>query len=86
MAKALKWASLLNDICKERADERTTQESHAYLSYISGINNHERQRWEAAIHDYIRARAIYLDLISRSDSLQSVFYKEKNEFLEQSIR
>ncbi|KAL4429755.1 hypothetical protein ABPG74_004392 [Tetrahymena malaccensis] len=86
MAKALKWAQLLNNICRERTDERSYQESEAYLNFIKGIYHHERHQWEDALESYIKSRSIYLGLISVSDSLQSVFFKEKVEFLEQSIR
>ncbi|EGR32941.1 signal recognition particle 68, putative [Ichthyophthirius multifiliis] len=86
LAKSLKWARLLNGICKQRTDANTQQECEAYEKYIAGIHFQERQEWRKAIVNFIKSRTIYNELIEKSDSLQSVFYKEKTQFLEQSIR
>ena len=46
--KACKWSSLLLELCRALADDRTVLESDAYHSYMQGTERMESGDWVAA--------------------------------------
>lgn len=84
--KAYTLAKKLLEICQQRTSESTAQECQAYTSFLGGFYNHEKERWNEALQNYIQSRKIYSELVKVSDSLLNAVFKEKIEQLDQSIR
>ncbi|KAL3631756.1 hypothetical protein CASFOL_024740 [Castilleja foliolosa] len=87
LRKAVKWASLFQDLCSIKGDSRTSLEAEAYASYMKGSLLFEQdQHWDNALKCFKSARAVYEELGKYGDLENQVLCRERVEELEPSIR
>ncbi|KAI3455149.1 hypothetical protein Pfo_011812 [Paulownia fortunei] len=80
LRKAVKWASVFQELCANKGDSRTSLEAEAYASYMKGYLLFEQdQHWDIALKCFKRTRK-YGDLENQ------VLCRERVEELEPSIR
>ncbi|XP_027183937.1 signal recognition particle subunit SRP68-like [Coffea eugenioides] len=87
LRKAVKWATLFQDLCSIKGDSRTSLEAEAYAAYMRGNLLFEQdQNWEVALKSFKSARAVYEELGKYGDLENQVLCRERVEELEPSIR
>ncbi|XP_059291456.1 uncharacterized protein LOC132044933 [Lycium ferocissimum] len=87
LRKAVKWASLFQELCSIKGDSRTSLEAEAYAAYMKGSLLFEQdQNWEVALKCFKSARAVYEELGKYGDLENQVLCRERVEELEPSIR
>ncbi|KAI5660318.1 hypothetical protein M9H77_29111 [Catharanthus roseus] len=87
LRKAVKWATLFQELCAVKGDSRTSLEAEAYASYMRGNLLFEQdQSWEIALKSFKSARAVYEELGKYGDHENQVLCRERVEELEPSIR
>ncbi|CAA0811302.1 signal recognition particle-related / SRP-related [Striga hermonthica] len=87
LRKAVKWASIFQELCAIKADSRTSLEAEAYASYMKGNLLFEQdQHWDVALKCFKSARAVYEELGKYGDLENQVLCRERVEELEPSIR
>lgn len=87
LRKAVKWASLFQELCAIKGDSRTSLEAEAYASYMKGYLLFEQdQHWDIALKCFKSARAVYEELGKYGDLENQVLCRERVEELEPSIR
>ncbi|XP_015164098.1 signal recognition particle subunit SRP68-like isoform X3 [Solanum tuberosum] len=87
LRKAVKWASLFQELCSIKGDSRTSLEAEAYAAYMKGSLLFEKdQNWDVALKCFKSARAVYEELGKYGDLENQVLCRERVEELEPSIR
>ncbi|TMW99274.1 hypothetical protein EJD97_002804 [Solanum chilense] len=87
LRKAVKWASLFQELCSIKGDSRTSLEAEAYAAYMKGSLLFEQdQNWDVALKCFKSARAVYEELGKYGDLENQVLCRERVEELEPSIR
>ncbi|PHU22382.1 hypothetical protein BC332_07489 [Capsicum chinense] len=87
LRKAVKWASLFQELCSIKGDSRTSLEAEAYAAYMKGSLLFEQdQNWDVAVKCFKSARAVYEELGKYGDLENQVLCRERVEELEPSIR
>ena len=86
LSKAAQWSSALSYLCASRADKRTALEADAYMGYMHGNFELEREEWEAAAAHLRKTRTILRELCRVSMADQSRLYKQVIAEVEPSIR
>ncbi|WMV20023.1 hypothetical protein MTR67_013408 [Solanum verrucosum] len=87
LRKAVKWASLFQELCSIKGDLRTSLEAEAYAAYMKGSLLFEQdQNWDVALKCFKSARAVYEELGKYGDLENQVLCRERVEELEPSIR
>ncbi|XP_055804120.1 uncharacterized protein LOC129873123 [Solanum dulcamara] len=87
LRKAVKWASLFQELCSIKGDSRTSLEAEAYAAYMEGSLLFEKdQNWDVALKCFKSARAVYEELGKYGDLESQVLCHERVEELEPSIR
>ncbi|KAL3529077.1 hypothetical protein ACH5RR_008399 [Cinchona calisaya] len=87
LRKAVKWATLFQELCSIKGDSRTSLEAEAYASYMRGNLLFEQDKnWEVALKSFKSARAVYEELGKYGDLENQVLCREQVEELEPSIR
>ncbi|KAL6584588.1 hypothetical protein OROMI_003877 [Orobanche minor] len=91
LRKAVKWASIFQELCAIKGDSRTSLEAeevaYAYASYMKGNLLFEQdQQWDIALKCFKSARAVYEELGKYGDLENQVLCRERVEELEPSIR
>ncbi|XP_051147892.1 uncharacterized protein LOC127263019 [Andrographis paniculata] len=87
LRKAVKWASLFQELCAVKGDSRTSLEAEAYASYMKGYLLFEQDKhWDVALKCFKSARAVYEELGKYGDLENQVLCRERVEELEPSIR
>ncbi|CAA0806874.1 signal recognition particle-related / SRP-related [Striga hermonthica] len=87
LRKAVKWASMFQELCAIKGDSRTSLEAEAYASYMKGSLLFEQdQNWDVALKCFKSARAVYEELGKYGDLENQVLCRERVEELEPSIR
>ncbi|OIT33250.1 PREDICTED: signal recognition particle subunit SRP68 [Nicotiana attenuata] len=87
LRKAVKWASLFQELCSFKGDSRTSLEAEAYAAYMKGSLLFEQdQNWDVALKCFKSARAVYEELGKYGDLENQVLCCERVEELEPSIR
>lgn len=87
LRKAVKWATLFQELCAIKGDSRTSLEAEAYASYMRGSLLFEQdQSWDIALKSFKSARAVYEELGKYGDHENQVLCRERVEELEPSIR
>ncbi|MCD7457366.1 hypothetical protein HAX54_034963 [Datura stramonium] len=87
LRKAVKWASLFQELCSVKGDSRTSLEAEAYAAYMKGSLLFEQdQNWDVALKCFKSARAVYEELGKYGDLENQVLCRERVEELEPSIR
>ncbi|KAL3849548.1 hypothetical protein ACJIZ3_011430 [Penstemon smallii] len=87
LRKAVKWATLFQELCATKGDSRTSLEAEAYASYMKGNLLFEQdQHWDIALKCFKSARAVYEELGKYGDLENQVLCRERVEELEPSIR
>ncbi|PIN13749.1 Signal recognition particle, subunit Srp68 [Handroanthus impetiginosus] len=87
LRKAVKWASVFQELCAIKGDTRTSLEAEAYASYMKGYLLFEQdQQWDVALKCFKSARAVYEELGKYGDLENQVLCRERVEELEPSIR
>ncbi|EPS71806.1 hypothetical protein M569_02946 [Genlisea aurea] len=87
LRKAVKWASLFQELCSIKGDSRTSLEAEAYASHMKGCLLFEQDRqWDVALKCFKSARAVYEELGKYGDLDNQVLCRERVEELEPSIR
>ncbi|GER45536.1 signal recognition particle subunit SRP68 [Striga asiatica] len=87
LRKAVKWASMFQELCAIKGDSRTSLEAEAYASYMKGSLLFEQdQHWDVALKCFKSARAVYEELGKYGDLENQVLCRERVEELEPSIR
>ncbi|KAL7139722.1 hypothetical protein ABFS83_09G072600 [Erythranthe nasuta] len=87
LRKAVRWASVLQELCATKGDSRTSLEAEAYASYMKGSLLFEQdQHWDVALKCFKSARAVYEELGKYGDLDNQVLCRERVEELEPSIR
>ncbi|XP_075479875.1 uncharacterized protein LOC142520673 [Primulina tabacum] len=87
LRKAVKWATLFQELCSIKGDSRTSLEAEAYASYMKGNLLFEQDRnWDIALKSFKSARAVYEELGKYGDVETQVLCRERVEELEPSIR
>ncbi|KAL3373403.1 hypothetical protein AABB24_005407 [Solanum stoloniferum] len=87
LRKAVKWASLFQELCSIKGDLRTSLEAEAYAAYMKGSLLFEQdQNWDVALKCFKSARAVYEELGKYGDLEIQVLCRERVEELEPSIR
>ncbi|XP_009778166.1 uncharacterized protein [Nicotiana sylvestris] len=87
LRKAVKWASLFQELCSFKGDSRTSLEAEAYAAYMKGSLLFEQdQNWDVALKCFKSARAVYEELGKYGDLENQVLCRERVEELEPSIR
>lgn len=87
LRKAVKWATLLAQLCAVKGDSRTSLEAEAYASYMKGNLLFEQDKnWDTALMNFKSARAVYEELGKYGDLENQVLCRERVEELEPSIR
>ncbi|MCD9561385.1 hypothetical protein HAX54_020488, partial [Datura stramonium] len=87
LRKAVKWASLFQELCSIKGDSRTSLEAEAYAAYMKGSLLFEQdQNWDVALKCFKSARAVYEELGKYGDLDNQVLCRERVEELEPSIR
>lgn len=63
-SKAVKWAKMLESLCKVHADQRTQLEAEAYAAFLEGVFLVEKEQWSEAMVKIVRCRKVceYLSL------------------------
>lgn len=82
LAKAARWASELETLARQRADQRTILEAEAYAAWMLANHALERENWAPALRNYFRARTIYLELARVSLFAEQQVYKEMVDEIE----
>eukprot|EP01117_Protostelium_nocturnum_P001970 TRINITY_DN12623_c0_g1_i1.p1 TRINITY_DN12623_c0_g1~~TRINITY_DN12623_c0_g1_i1.p1 ORF type:complete len:567 (-),score=200.59 TRINITY_DN12623_c0_g1_i1:80-1780(-) len=85
MSRAVKYSSLLVDLCKAKADERTTLEAQAYASWMAGHFMQQREDWKGSLSQFQTSKMIYEQLSKVVDNETSAICKEKVEEITTSI-
>ncbi|CAI9113741.1 OLC1v1014407C1 [Oldenlandia corymbosa var. corymbosa] len=63
LRKAVKWATLFQELCAIKGDSRTSFEAEAYASFMRGTLLFEQeQNWEVALKSFKNASAVYVEL------------------------
>ncbi|KAK4345146.1 hypothetical protein RND71_035322 [Anisodus tanguticus] len=87
LRKAVKWASLFQELSSIKGDSRTSLEAEAYAAYMKGSLLFEQdQNWDVALKCFKSARAVYEELGKYGDTENQVLCRERVEELEPSIR
>ncbi|CAH9121506.1 unnamed protein product [Cuscuta epithymum] len=87
LRKAVKWATLFQELCATKGDSRTSLEAEAYAAYMKGNFLFEQDKnWDIALKCFKSARAIYEELGKYGDLENQVLCREHVEQLEPSIR
>ncbi|KAJ8534958.1 hypothetical protein K7X08_016686 [Anisodus acutangulus] len=87
LRKAVKWASLFQELSSIKGDSRTSLEAEAYAAYMKGSLLFEQdQNWDVALKCFKSARAVYEELGKYGDLENQVLCRERVEELEPSIR
>ncbi|XP_015066865.1 signal recognition particle subunit SRP68-like isoform X1 [Solanum pennellii] len=87
LRKAVKWASLFQELCSIKGDSRTSLEAEAYAAYMKGSLLFEKdQNWDVALKCFKSARAVYEELGKYGDLENQVLCRERVEEVEPSIR
>ncbi|KAL3341836.1 hypothetical protein AABB24_026051 [Solanum stoloniferum] len=87
LRKAVKWASLFQELCSIKGDSRTSLEAEAYAAYMKGSLLFEQdQNWDVALKCFKSARAVYEELGKYGDLENQVLCRERVEELEPSVR
>ncbi|KAK6147982.1 hypothetical protein DH2020_018894 [Rehmannia glutinosa] len=87
LRKAVRWASVFQELCATKGDSRTSLEAEAYASYMKGNLLFEQdQNWDIALKCFKSARAVYEELGKYGDLENQVLCRERVEELEPSIR
>lgn len=87
LRKAVKWATLFQDLCSIKGDSRTSLEAEAYAAYMRGNLLFEQDKnWEVALKSFKSARAVYEELGKYGDLENQALCRERVEELEPSIR
>lgn len=85
-AKAVKWAHVLESVCKVHAEQRTQMEAEAYSAFLEGVWLAEKEHWSEAHVKIVRCRKVceYLSLASGPE--ESAFLKAKVQELQPLLR
>ncbi|KAJ8538833.1 hypothetical protein K7X08_032302 [Anisodus acutangulus] len=87
LRKAVKWASLFQELSSIKGDSRTSLEAEAYAAYMKGSLLFEQdQNWDVALKCFKSTRAVYEELGKYGDLENQVLCRERVEELEPSIR
>ncbi|GER54207.1 signal recognition particle subunit SRP68 [Striga asiatica] len=87
LRKAVKWASIFQELCAIKGDSRTSLEAEAYASYMKGNLLFEQdQHWDVALKCFKSARTVYEELGKYGELENQVLCRERVEELEPSIR
>lgn len=87
LRKAVKWATLFQELCAFKGDSRTSLEAEAYAAYMKGSLLFEQdQHWDIALKCFKSSRAVYEELGKYGDLENQVLCRERVEELEPSIR
>lgn len=87
LRKAVKWASLFQELCSIKGDSRTSLEAEAYAAYMKGNLLFEQDKnWDVALKCFKSARAVYEELAKYGDMENQILCRERVEELEPSIR
>lgn len=87
LRKAVKWATLFQELCAIKGDSRTSLEAEAYAAFMKGNLLFEQDKnWDIAVKCFKSARAVYEELGKYGDLENQVLCREHVEQLEPSIR
>ncbi|VFQ98691.1 unnamed protein product, partial [Cuscuta campestris] len=87
LRKAVKWATLFQELCAIKGDSRTSLEAEAYAAYMKGNLLFEQDKnWDIAVKCFKSARAVYEELGKYGDLENQILCREHVEQLEPSIR
>nr|XP_048337467.1 signal recognition particle subunit SRP68-like isoform X2 [Ziziphus jujuba var. spinosa] len=87
LRKAVKWATLVSQLCAVKGDSRTSLEAEAYASFMKGNLLFEQDKnCDTALMNFKSARAVYEELGKYGDLENQVLCRERVEELEPSIR
>jgi len=86
LCKAAKWASLLERLCAESAEEHTSLEAEAYAAWMNGQAHLEKEEWEKALDTLVKARTIYDKLGGIADPEIKQVFQQRVEDIDPSIR
>ncbi|XP_019154208.1 PREDICTED: signal recognition particle subunit SRP68-like [Ipomoea nil] len=87
LRKAVRWATLFQELCAIKGDSKTSLEAEAYAAYMKGNLLFEQDKnWDVALKCFRSARAVYEQLGKYGDLENQVLCCEYVEQLEPSIR
>merc|ERR1719277_2796557 len=85
-AKAMKWAQMLEALCKVHGDQRSQLEAEAYTSFLEGTYLLEKEEWQEALSKLQRCKRVCEHLALASEQVDSTLFKSKALLLAPLVR
>lgn len=86
LAKGVKWAQMLESVCKVHADQRTQLEAEAYAAFLEGSLAVEKENWSEGLAKLKRYRQVCEHLALVSDQSESTLFKERVQDMAPMLR
>uniref|UniRef100_A0A7S4R7J3 Signal recognition particle subunit SRP68 n=1 Tax=Alexandrium monilatum TaxID=311494 RepID=A0A7S4R7J3_9DINO len=86
LAKAVKWAQMLESVCKVHCDQRSQLEAEAYCAFMEGTHFLEKEQWSESLTKLKLCRRLCERLALASEQEMGQQFKNKVEELSPLIR